>query len=48
MLEWDINCRGNAWSFDIKSLLSSIDQARANQTRNMICTKAAWVTLQGI
>ncbi len=30
------------WSSDIKSVLSSIDQARAFQTRNMVCTKAAW------
>ncbi len=45
LLEWDINCKGNTWSSDIKSLLSSIDQARAFQTRNMGCTKAAWACL---
>ncbi len=27
-LEWDINCKDNTWSSNIKSLLSSIDQAR--------------------
>ncbi len=42
LLEWDINC---TLSSDIKSLLSSIDQARAFQTRNMVCTKAAWACL---
>ncbi len=45
LLEWDINCKGNTWSSDIKSLLSSINQARASQTRNMVCTKAAWACL---
>ncbi len=45
LLEWDINCKGHTWSSDIKSLLSSIDQARAFQTGNMVCTKAAWACL---
>ncbi len=45
LLKWDINCKGNTWSSDIKSLLFSIDQVRAFQTRNMDCTKAAWVCL---
>ncbi len=45
LLEWDINCKGNTWSSDIKSLLSSIDQARSFQTRNMVCTKSAWACL---
>ncbi len=45
LLEWDINCKGNTCSSDIKSLLSSIDQARLFQTRNIVCTKAAWACL---
>ncbi len=45
LLEWDINGKENTWSSDIKSLLSSIDQARDFQTRNMVCTKAAWACL---
>ncbi len=48
LLGWDINCKGNTWSSDIKSLLSSIDQARAFQTRNMVFTKSAWACLHEI
>ncbi len=46
LLEWDINCKGNSWSSDIKSLLSSIDQALAFQIINMVCTKGAWACLR--
>ncbi len=44
LLESDINCKGNTWVLT-SSLLSSINQARAFQTRKMVCPKTAWACL---
>ncbi len=46
VLEWDIYCNGNIWSSNLKSILSSMD--RAFNTRNIVCTRAAWSSLHEI
>ena len=45
ILEWDMKCRGNTWSSNVKEILSSIDQNNAFQTRSTVSTKAAWSSL---
>ncbi len=48
VLEWDIHCNGNTWSSNLKSILSSMDLNRAFNTRNIVCTRAAWSSLHEI
>ncbi len=48
VLEWDIHCDGNTWSTNLKSILSRMNLSRAFNTRNIVCTRAAWSCLHKI
>ncbi len=48
VLEWEIHCNGNTWSSNLKSILSSMDLSKAFNTRNIVCTRAAWSSLHEI
>ncbi len=48
VLEWDMHCNGNTWSSNLKSILFSMDLRRAFNTRNIVCTRAAWSSLHEI